>query len=129
MSGSFKSPLKLEYIDGKHWLLIEGFSYHTEIMGIGNIYVPAGFLTDFASIPRGLWNLFPPTGKYGKAAVIHDYLYRWTDVDRKTCDDIFMEGMEVLEVNWFSRRIIYRAVRLFGGAARKQMPPAGSEPI
>lgn len=40
------------------------------------IVVPAGFKTDFASIPWGFRNLFPPLGKYSRAAVVHDFLYR-----------------------------------------------------
>jgi len=40
--------------------------------------VPAGYRTDFASIPRPipwpLWPLLPPVGRSGKAAVIHDWL-------------------------------------------------------
>ena len=118
MTASFNSALQLEYIDGKNWLLIEGFHYYTEVESIGLIEVPEGFLTDFASIPRGLWNLFPPTGKYGKAAVIHDFLYRMSDYDRKTCDKILLEGMECLGVNVATRQSIYWAVRLFGGRHR-----------
>jgi hypothetical protein len=39
------------------------------------IIVPAGFETDFASIPWGLWNLFPPLGPWARPAIIHDFLY------------------------------------------------------
>lgn len=39
------------------------------------ITVPAGFETDFASIPWGLWNLFPPLGPWARPAIIHDFLY------------------------------------------------------
>jgi len=35
------------------------------------ITVPAGYRTDFASIPRLVWPLLPPVGRSGKAAVIH----------------------------------------------------------
>lgn len=114
---SFTSPLYLEYLDGRRWRLLAGFSYSTAIGGGKEIFVPAGFETDFASIPRGLWNLFPPTGSYGKAAVIHDFLYRMWGTSRADADKIFLEGMEVLGVNWVTRRVIYRAVRLFGGTA------------
>ena len=124
----FKEPLVLEYIDGETWKVLNGFSYTTLVGQLGTITVPAGFITDFASIPRGLWNLFPPTGKYGKAAVIHDYLYRNTVVDRLQCDQVFLEAMECLEVNWFARRIMYRAVRIFGGQARKQLTPLSLSP-
>ncbi len=40
------------------------------------IVVPVGFVTDFASIPWGLRNSFPPLGRHARAAIIHDFLYR-----------------------------------------------------
>ena len=39
------------------------------------ITVPAGFVTDFASTPRAIWAILPPTGRYQLAAVVHDFLY------------------------------------------------------
>jgi hypothetical protein len=113
----FDSKLVVEKLDdGKNWKIARGFIYTTRTGW--QITIPCGFVTDFASIPRGLWNIFPPTGKYGHAAVVHDYLYRRTELERDECDRIFLEAMEDLKVGWFTRRLIYRAVRLFGGFAR-----------
>jgi len=39
------------------------------------ITIPKGFVTDYASVPRYLWWLYPPVGGYDDAAVVHDYLY------------------------------------------------------
>ena len=56
---------------------------HTGTLGANEadprwITVPAGYRTDFASIPRPMtrmvWSLLPPVGRSGKAAVIHDWL-------------------------------------------------------
>ena len=126
---SFLSPLRIEWIDGCDWRLYEGFDYYTEVKGapIGLIHIPKDFVTDFASIPRGLWNLLPPTGPYGKAAVVHDYLYRMSDWPRNVCDDVLLEGMELLEVNWFKRKLIYRFVRMFGGFHRNSRPRVGED--
>src|SRR5262245_60709692 len=41
------------------------------------VNVPAGFVTDFASIPRAFWSLLRPDGRYTHPAIVHDYLY-WT---------------------------------------------------
>lgn len=100
--------------DGKKWVLRDEFSYDIGYKGSGNtITVPKGFVTDFASVPRVFWNIYPRWGKYGNAAVIHDYLY-WEQIfSRKKSDDIFLEGMEVLGVSYFDRKIIYNIVRLF----------------
>lgn len=44
-------------------------------LGESVILVPAGFITDFASMPFGVRNLFPPIGIYARPAIIHDLLY------------------------------------------------------
>ncbi len=118
---SFTSPLLLEYLDGRNFRLIAGFVYMTALVPDGSVYVPAGFYTDFASIPRALWGLFPPTGRYGKAAVVHDYLYQCTNLDRATCDQVFLEAMEALGVGWWTCRTMYLAVRLVGRRKRRGM--------
>ena len=82
----------------------------------GDIVVPAGFVTDLASTPKVLWSLFPPHDDYAKAAILHDYLYATAKVSREEADYIFYEAMGVLGVPLWKRRIIYRAVRLFGGS-------------
>ena len=87
-------------------------------VGLG-INVPFGFLTDFASVPRFFWWLYPKWGKYGNAAVIHDYLYWEQSYPRKKSDSIFLEAMGVLKVNKFTARILYLAVYLCGFAAWK----------
>lgn len=112
---SFTSPLRLEFLDGHRWRVLEPFTYEIGEVGSGKlIVVPDNFITDFASVPRGLWNLFPPTGPYGKAAVIHDLMYTTQTGSRKEADDIFLEAMGVLEVNRFTRCTIYWSVRAWG---------------
>ncbi len=81
------------------------------------IMVPVGFTTDFASIPRIFWIVLPKWGKYGNAAVIHDYLYYDQKLTRKEADDVLLEAMGVLEVPQWQRCSIYRAVRWFGSLA------------
>jgi hypothetical protein len=107
---AFQTPLKVEYINGRRWRVLEDFTY-------GGITVPAGFETDFASIPRVLWSIYPPAGKWGKAAVIHDYLYFTGMMPRAAADQVFLDAMEDLGVPKLRRRVMYRAVRLGGGGA------------
>ncbi|HFW4799072.1 TPA: DUF1353 domain-containing protein, partial [Salmonella enterica subsp. diarizonae serovar 60-67:z35:-] len=78
------------------------------------IEVPAGFITDLASVPRILWMFLPPDGKYAKAAIIHDYMYDNALRTKKEADLIFLDGMTVLGVPKWKRTIMYCAVRLFG---------------
>lgn len=79
------------------------------------VRVPAGYKTDFASVPRGLWNVFPPWGRYAYAAVVHDYLCdRETLCSRFLADSIFRELMWRLGVPWYVRLPVYYAVRIYG---------------
>lgn len=104
--------------DGKRWVLISDFSYDADHEGSGRtISVNKGFITDFASVPRVLWWVFPKWGKYGNAAVIHDWLYWQQMMTRRTSDDIFLEAMGVLNTPKVKRWALYRAVRVFGWIA------------
>ena len=115
---TFHTPLTLEYVNGRVWRLAETFVYESTVHGDRCLTVPAGFETDFTSIPRFFWRLLPPTRTYGKAALIHDYLYRTPgQVCRRYADDIFLEAMGVLGVGWLTRHTLYWAVRGFGGTA------------
>jgi len=81
---------------------------------IAYVIVPKGFVTDLASIPPCARWLFKPNGPYAKAAIIHDYLYETMKVDRKAADLVFLEAMEVAEVGYITRQVLYWATRLFG---------------
>ena len=76
--------------------------------------IPRGFITDFASVPRILWWLFPPMGRYGKAALVHDYLYYTKEVSRAEADRIFLEAMLMMGVGKLTAYTMYLAVRAFG---------------
>ena len=87
-----------------------------------HIAIPAGFKTDFASVPRALWALLPPLDHYGKAAVVHDYLYRTHNVGctRLVADKILKEACEVLGVKRWKIGALYLAVRAFGWLSWKE---------
>lgn len=118
---AFTSPLEIRPVGCGRWELLKAFSFYTELTEPPEtIYVPKAFTTDFASIPRALWWLYPPYGDtWGKAAVIHDWLYatqpKWCD--RHMADDVFLEGMKILGANWLRRTIMHQSVRLFAGKA------------
>ena len=81
------------------------------------ITIPEGYLTDLASIPPPARWLIPKLGRHAQAAVVHDFLYQYHTYPRKRCDKIFLEAMKVLNVPRWKRRVMFRAVRLFGGFA------------
>lgn len=98
------------------------FRFTTDDEGF-SIVVPAGFRTDFASVPAVLWPVLPPTGPYMAAAVVHDYLYRRTPCSRFLADACFREAMAQLGVNLTTRLVMYYGVRVGGGIARRSKLP------
>ena len=135
-------------MDGKSWMVLcsenpgsvfeknmpFGFDIGWSPLGKETVEIPNGFITDFASIPRPLWWLLPKWGKYGKAAVIHDYLYkrkkarittsskvgdRWYEVPitRKEADRIMLQAMEVSNTPRWQKFLIYAGIRMGGWLA------------
>ena len=96
--------------------LLESVSYDVGAPLSGDrITVPVGFETDMASIPRPMWAILPPFGRYMPAAIVHDYLYVTQTRSRQLSDDVFLEAMKVLGVSWLRRNIMHAAVRACGG--------------
>ena len=115
----FIKPLVVKKLETGQWEVYEDLEYHVGTKDSGEvIVVPSGTITDFASVPRGLWNIFPPDGKYSPAACVHDYLYQTKGLDgkytRHESDDIFFEAMGVLGVPSWKKNLMYAAVWTFG---------------
>jgi len=112
---SFTEPLIVELIGKNEWRVYKNFTYIREPYPDGEkIVIPAGFETDFASVPRIFWPFISPVDKHGKAAVLHDYLYRKEIYARHICDKIFLEAMKSIGVSKWKRSLIYWNVRIFG---------------
>jgi len=99
--------------DGVNWRLLQDLVYQSDLLK-GQVVVPAGFLTDFASTPRVLWNSIPPWGVYGPATVIHDWLYWTQPCTREQADGVLLEGMRILGTNFVVEQEIYDGVRAGG---------------
>ena len=106
-------PIVQPFNDGEHWMMTAPLSYQ-----IGNtqhvITVPAGFVTDFASIPRYFHALLAPTGRPGRGAIIHDFLYWEQGCSREQADWILMLAMMESGVDTVTRQLVYRVVDWFG---------------
>jgi hypothetical protein len=111
-------PLIVEMVSEHNWRLCHRIVYRrpktTQI-----IIAPAGFVTDFASIPHWTPLLFSILKEKGRrAAVIHDYLYRKTTVRKSECDRIFYEALrDEPDCPGWAAWMMYWGVRLFGFAA------------
>ena len=116
---SFTTPLDVECLeDGRTWRVLTEFDFASEVLE-RIIRVPVGFVTDFASTPRVLWALLPPTGRYSKAAVLHDAAYQHPEmvtptITRIQADRLFREGMEALRVALLTKWVLFWGVRVGG---------------
>lgn len=105
-----------EFADGNAWTLAEPMSWEIGSSGV-LITVPENFVHDKASIPRALWSFLPKNGQYTRAAVIHDYLYWSQHCTREQADNLLVIAMKESDVGWWTRKTVYRGVRLGGGSA------------
>lgn len=140
---AFSAPLDIRYdkeasaiLGADHWRVTKEFRYF-----IGGkdtqqwITVPAGYLTDGASVPRIFWSMIPPWGAYGQAAVVHDLLCEYLSIvdhgrpkliTRRRCDEIFSEAMAVLGVPSSTLLLIAEGVALYrnvSGASKPSTKP------
>lgn len=87
------------------------------------VTIPAGFETDFASIPRLFWVIYPAQWKpYRDASLVHDYLYMTPDtgVTRAFADYEFRVRL-IRSGAWLSTAWLFWAmVRIFGSTNWKK---------
>ena len=111
-------PLLLgEVRNGVQWFVLSANLVWQTRVGDGyfRVKVPAGFETDFASVPRFFSRLFPATGTWSKPAVVHDYLYQAPGgCSRFLADCLFREAMIQEGVKPWRAWLMWVAVRCFG---------------
>jgi hypothetical protein len=81
------------------------------------VILPKWFVTDLASVPSGLWSIYPPTGRYAYAAIVHDYLYWFQDRSREDADHILAAAMADAKVPSATINTFYVALRAAGKIA------------
>jgi len=120
--GQFKSKLEVELVDqqaasgrGK-WKLVKPLVFQSDIAG-QTITVPAGFITDFASVPRFPSFIFSVFGDIAaEATTVHDYLYDMTPkiLGRKMSDEILREAALASGTPHWKAMGLYLGVRIAG---------------
>lgn len=114
-----KAPVVTPFYDN-YWLLLENLTFEAVRDHDGRYFkitVPAGFVTDIASIPVPLNVIYDKSGRYSSAGILHDYLY-WTQFCvRKQSDRMIKEGLKATDVKFLTRNTIKYGVYLFGWAA------------
>jgi len=81
------------------------------------ITVPAGFVTDLASVPRFLRDrrAFDVNGASRRPAVLHDFLYATGMGGKAFADDVFRLALRSEGVGAINAWAFYQAVHWFGG--------------
>ena len=82
------------------------------------LVIPAGYVTDMATVPKIFWPITPPTGQDEVAFIIHDYLYenhKNLGYSRRFCDRQLRLFQEKYGSGKLRSFLMYSAVRLFGG--------------
>lgn len=115
MARFIKNLNKLSFIDGRKWRVESDVVFESDILK-RVVTVPAGTLTDFASIPRPLWPVYPPS-RYGQPATVHDWLYTTQECSRREADEVFLEAMKCCGAPYLRRYAFYWSLRAFGWAA------------
>lgn len=110
----FTTPLRAELIDdlankgAGEWRLLEPLVFVDE-RGLEYV-VPAGFSTDFASVPRVPIAYWLTGNTAHRPAVLHDWLCRTAPVPRTVADQLFLEAMESVGMPRWRLGAMFRAV-------------------
>jgi len=88
----YLDPLRLEQHGPGTWKVLHEFRFDSAVLG-ARLLVPAGFVTDLASVPR--WPLaFMLAGNAGQAgALLHDWGYSFRLFPRAQADALFFEAL------------------------------------
>jgi len=117
---SFKKSLYLKKLTGSlNWETTQPFTIivngpkHSQYL----VKVKKGFKTDLASVPKALWSIFPNSGKYTEAAVVHDYMYYNAGTyDKGFADAVFHQMLCDSGLSKFKAYIMLKGVTFFGGS-------------
>jgi len=104
---SFIPPKR--WFDRAKWRLVEDLESHND-----TVTVPAGFISDGATIVWCLRWLFSPTGRYFGAAIIHDYILVEEGDWRKANFEFEIE-MVALGVPYWMRKTMVLGVVVWSG--------------
>ncbi len=110
--------------DGRSWTLDTPVTY----VGDYGVYtVPAGYVTDFASVPWLLRQFFPKSGPWNLAAVVHDWLIThglvgFADITSAQVDAEFRGALKVCNVGFVRRWLMWAGVRWAAVANKVRRP-------
>jgi hypothetical protein len=102
------------------WRLNEALCYEGAFMKadgtVQSFTIPKDFRTDFASVPRILWALFPPYGAYTRATILHDWLLDERKAGRyhassRDIDGLFKRTLKEYKTGTIKSNLMWTGVR------------------
>lgn len=113
----FLTDLEVKILSGGKRILLRPLVYR-DASEFSQVTVPAGFLTDFASIPDLALSIVNGDD-LERPAVLHDYLYSNHIGTRSQADGLLLRAMREVDVGILKRWAVYLAVRVAGWVAWK----------
>jgi branched-subunit amino acid transport protein len=110
------SPLFRATPDAKNFVLHSPMVYRIGTT-TDSLVIPAGFVTDFASIPQAFHSWLSPIGPTMLPAIVHDYLYWNQGCTKVEADRIFLHAMVETGVPLRQRRQIMAGLAIGGQSA------------
>jgi len=127
----FLTSLRVEELDDSSndgrgtWRVLSMLAYKSDVAGTVFI-VPAGFITDFASVPRIPIAFLLTADTAHQAAVVHDWLYTTHEVARDVADAVLREASIASGVPAWRAWLMWAGVRV--GGASHFVAPATPQP-
>lgn len=118
MKIEYLSQLKVQFSveapnGGDHWTLTHDFPF---LVDDHEFLIPAGFWTNFASVPRSFWSIISPYD-LGVGCIPHDFGYYTHSANKDYWDLVFLACMEKDGIKLWKRQAAYYAVKYFGQSA------------
>lgn len=101
-----------EFQDGRQLYQLEEYMAATVLENI--VEVNKGFRTDLVSLPWFMRLISLPTGRWARAAIFHDFLYKSRLLPREDADLIFLNIMISDNVASWKAKSAFVLVRMFG---------------
>ena len=103
--------------DGVNWITLTKIEFTVDLQ---KFIIPAGFVTDFASIPAIARVTINRIGRGVIGYVIHDWLRKddQQELSTKTADMVLYKFMIMLGESWYTSNKVYYNLRMFGWTAK-----------
>jgi hypothetical protein len=109
----FLTPVYVRLERDETYTVLAAVEYESALTGKSYV-IPAGFNTDFASVPRLPLAFLLAGGVGDRAALVHDYLYRTGAEPRNVADDVFAEALRAIAVPGWRSSLMWAGVRVGG---------------